>query len=228
MSGASCVFTKLFAAGAHRLIAFSKINPAFETGNAFMRAVVWTLPNFLSLLRILIIPIIVYLLNFPDRRSALMAAALFIFASITDYFDGYLARRTRSVSDLGKILDPLADKLLVASVLIMLGAMDRPNEPGVPAWLVVVILARELAVTILRGIALTEGIVMQAEKLGKYKFILQAFALSSLLLHYNYWGLDFFAAGMYFLALSAVVAVWSGINYHVLFFRLHFARANQD
>jgi CDP-diacylglycerol---glycerol-3-phosphate 3-phosphatidyltransferase len=227
MSGASCVFTKLFAAGSHRLTAFSKINPASETGNALMRAVVWTLPNFLSLLRILVIPVIVYLLNFPDRRSALMAAALFIFASITDYFDGYLARRTRSVSDLGKILDPLADKLLVASVLIMLGAMDRPNEPGVPAWLVVVILARELAVTILRGIALTEGIVMQAEKLGKYKFILQAFALSSLLLHYNYWGLDFFAAGMYFLALSAVVAVWSGINYHVRFFRLHFARANQ-
>jgi CDP-diacylglycerol--glycerol-3-phosphate 3-phosphatidyltransferase len=193
-----------------------------------MRAVVWTLPNLLSFLRILIIPVIVYLLSFPDRSSAFMAAALFIFASITDYFDGYLARRTRSVSDLGKILDPLADKLLVASVLIMLGAMDRPNEPSVPAWLVVVILARELAVTIVRGIALTEGIVIQAEKLGKYKFILQAFALSSLLLHYNYWGLDFFAAGMYFLALSAVVAVWSGVNYHVRFFRLHFARANQN
>jgi CDP-diacylglycerol--glycerol-3-phosphate 3-phosphatidyltransferase len=110
----------------------------------------------------------------------------------------------------------------------MLGAMDRPSEPSVPAWLVVVILARELAVTILRGIALTEGIVMQAETLGKYKFILQAFALSSLLLHYNYWGLDFFAAGMYFLALSAVVGVWSGVNYHVRFFRLHFARASQS
>ena len=189
---------------------------------------VWTLPNLLSSLRILIIPVIVYLLNFTDRASSLMAAALFLFASITDYFDGYLARRTRSVSDLGKILDPLADKLLVASVLIMLGAMDRPNEPSVPGWLVVVILARELAVTILRGIALAEGIVMQAERLGKYKFLLQAYALCGLLIHYNYWGLDFFAVGMYFLTLSAVVAVWSGVNYHAQFFRLHFARASQS
>jgi CDP-diacylglycerol--glycerol-3-phosphate 3-phosphatidyltransferase len=195
---------------------------------SFSRIVVCTIPNFLSLLRILVIPVIVYLLNFSDPLSSLMAAALFLFASITDYFDGYLARRTRSVSDLGKILDPLADKLLVASVLIMLGAMDRPNEPSVPAWLVVVILARELAVTILRGIALTEGIVIQAEKLGKYKFILQAFALCGLLIHYNYWGLDFFAVGMYFLTLSAVVAVWSGVNYHAQFFRHHFARASQN
>ena len=184
---------------------------------------VWTLPNFLSFLRILIIPVIVYLLNFNDPLSGLLAAGLFLFASITDYFDGYFARRNRSVSDLGKILDPLADKLLVASVLIMLGAMDRPDGTSVPAWLVVVILARELAVTILRGIALTEGILMQAEKLGKYKFILQAFALCGLLIHYDYWGMDFFAAGMYFLALSAVVAVWSGIQYHVQFFRLHLA-----
>jgi CDP-diacylglycerol--glycerol-3-phosphate 3-phosphatidyltransferase len=187
--------------------------------------VVWTIPNFLSLLRILVIPVIVYLLNFTDPSSALMAAALFLLASITDYFDGYLARRTRSVSDLGKILDPLADKLLIAAVLIMLGAMDRPNEPSVPAWLVVVILARELAVTILRGIALSEGIVMQAENLGKYKFILQSFAICGLLIHYNYWGLDFFAAGMYFLTLSAVIAVWSGVNYYAKFFRVHFARA---
>jgi CDP-diacylglycerol--glycerol-3-phosphate 3-phosphatidyltransferase len=182
--------------------------------------VVWTIPNLLSFFRILIIPVLVYLLTYPDRLSAVMAALLFLVASITDYFDGYLARRHRSVSDLGKILDPLADKLIVASVLIMLAAMDRPHEPSVPAWMVVVILARETAVTVVRGIALSEGIVMQAETLGKYKFILQAFALCGLLLHYTYVGFDFFAAGMYFLILSAVVAVWSGINYHMQFFRL--------
>jgi CDP-diacylglycerol--glycerol-3-phosphate 3-phosphatidyltransferase len=182
--------------------------------------VVWTIPNLLSFFRILIIPVLVYLLTYTDRFSALMAALLFLVASITDYFDGYLARRHRSVSDLGKILDPLADKLIVASVLIMLAAMDRPHEPSVPAWMVVVILARETAVTVVRGIALSEGIVMQAETLGKYKFILQSFALCGLLLHYTYLGLDFFAAGMYFLVLSALVAVWSGINYHLQFFRL--------
>ena len=179
-----------------------------------------TLPNLLSLSRILIIPLLVYLLTFPDQWSALLAAGLFIFAALTDYFDGYLARRTQSVSNVGKILDPLADKLMVASALIMLAALDRPNEPSVPAWLVVVILARESAVTVIRGIALAEGIVMQAETLGKYKFILQAIAIVALLVHYRYWGFDFFAAGMYFLSLSAILALWSGVNYHVQFFRL--------
>jgi CDP-diacylglycerol--glycerol-3-phosphate 3-phosphatidyltransferase len=186
--------------------------------------VVWTLPNFLSLFRILIIPVLVYLLTFTDRESSLLAAGFFIFAALTDYFDGYIARRTKSVSDLGKILDPLADKLMVASALIMLTAMDRPNEPSVPAWLVVVILARETAVTVIRGIALAEGIVMQAETLGKYKFILQAIAIVGLLVHYRHWGFDFFAIGMYFLALSAVLAIWSGVNYSLQFFRLRNAQ----
>jgi len=186
--------------------------------------VFWTLPNLLSLFRILIIPVLVYLLTYTDWLSALLAAFLFLLAAVTDYFDGYFARRNKSVSDVGKILDPLADKLMVASALIMLAAMDRPNEPSVPAWMVVVILAREIAVTVIRGIALTEGIVMQAETLGKYKFILQAFAVSGLLVHYTYWGVDFFAAGIYFLALSTVIAMWSGIHYHVQFFRLLQAR----
>jgi CDP-diacylglycerol--glycerol-3-phosphate 3-phosphatidyltransferase len=189
--------------------------------------VVWTLPNLLSFFRIGIVPVLVYLLTFPDRVSALLAAALFLIASITDYFDGYFARRNRSVSDLGKILDPLADKLMVLSVLIMLAAMDRPGEPSVPAWLVVVIIARESAVTVIRGIALSEGIVMQAETLGKYKFILQAFAVVGLLIHYRYWGIDFFVAGIYFLVLSAVIAVWSGISYHVQFFRLRQGRVSE-
>ena len=189
---------------------------------------IWTFPNLLSLFRILIIPVLVYLLTFADRLSGVLAAFLFLLASITDYFDGYLARRNRTVSELGKILDPLADKLLVASALIMLAALDRTNEPSVPAWLVVVIVARETAVTVIRGIALTEGIVMQAEALGKYKFILQAFAVVALLVHYNYWGFDFFAAGMYFLTLSTVLALWSGVSYHFRFFRLRQSRLSQS
>jgi CDP-diacylglycerol--glycerol-3-phosphate 3-phosphatidyltransferase len=182
--------------------------------------VIWTLPNLLSLFRIVIIPVLVYLLTFSDPVSALLAAVLFLLASVTDYFDGYFARRNRSVSNLGKILDPLADKLLVASVLIMLAAIDRPGEPSVPAWLVVLILARESAVTVIRGIALTEGVVMQAETLGKHKLILQVFGVLGLLVHFTYGGIDFFAVGLYFLGLSAVIAVWSGVNYHVQFFRL--------
>jgi CDP-diacylglycerol--glycerol-3-phosphate 3-phosphatidyltransferase len=190
--------------------------------------VVWTLPNLLSLFRIGIIPVLVYLLTFSDRVSAILAASLFLIASITDYFDGYLARRNRSVSDLGKILDPLADKLMVIAVLIMLTAMDRPGQPSVPAWLVVIIIARETAVTVIRGIALSEGIVMHAEALGKYKFILQAFAVVGLLVHYTYWDVDFFVAGIYFLALSAIIAVWSGLSYYVQFFRLRQGKVTHD
>lgn len=96
-----------------------------------------------------------------------------------------------------------------------------------PAWLVVLVLARETAVTVLRGIALSEGIVIQAETLGKYKFILQAYAVVGLLVHYRYWGLDFFAAGMYFLVLSSAIALWSGVNYHLQFFRLRQARLSR-
>lgn len=180
----------------------------------------WNLPNCLSLFRIAIIPILVYLLIFTDRFSSALAASLFFFASLTDYFDGYLARRHKTVSDLGKILDPLADKLMIIAVLIMLAAMDRPGEPGVPAWLVVVVVARETAVTIIRGIALAEGIVMASEDLGKYKFLLQATAVFCLLLHYTYLGIDFYAVGMYFLWISTFLGVWSGVNYHWKFFRL--------
>lgn len=186
----------------------------------------WTLPNLLSLFRIAVIPVLVYLLTFSDPLSGISAAFLFLVASLTDYFDGYLARRHRTVSNLGKILDPLADKLMIVSVLIMVAAMDRPGQPSVPAWLVVVIVAREVGVTIIRGIALTEGVVMEAEDLGKYKFILQAFAIFGLLVHYPYWGVDFYVAGIYFLLLAAAVALWSGVNYHVKFFRLLQQRAS--
>lgn len=172
-------------------------------------------------MRIIMIPLIVYLLVDPKPFSSALAAALFFAASLTDFFDGYLARRHQTVSDLGKILDPLADKLMIVSVLIMLAATDRPGEPGIPAWLVVLIVARETAVTIIRGIALTEGIVMAAEELGKYKFLLQSAAVFSLLVHYTYLGVNFYAIGMYFLWLAAILSVWSGIIYHFKFFRLY-------
>ena len=186
----------------------------------------WTLPNLLSLFRIAIIPLLVYLLTFSDPRTALVAASIFVLGSVSDFFDGYLARRSGSVSDLGRILDPVADKLMIISTLIMLAALERAGEPEVPAWLVVLVVAREVAVTILRCIALTEGLVMEAEELGKYKFILQSFAVCGLLVHYRYAGIDFYVAGMYFLVISTVVALWSGVNYHVRFFRtLHRAKA---
>lgn len=180
---------------------------------------VWTLPNLLSIFRIALVPLLVYFLTFPDPLSSAIAASIFLLGSITDYLDGYLARRNRSVSEVGKILDPIADKVFVVATLIMLAAMDRPGA-GVPAWLVVTIVARETAVTLIRGIALTDGIVMESEDGGKYKLLLQVFALSGLILHYPYAGIDFYAAGMYFLVIATVMALWSGLQVHLQFVRL--------
>ena len=173
----------------------------------------WTLPNILSLVRIVLIPILVYFLTDGGPLFSWLATGTFFIACLTDFFDGYLARRREATTTLGKFLDPLADKLIVAAALIMLAAMDR--SPRVPAWIVAVIVGREIAVTGLRGIALGEGLVLQAEELGKYKMIFQMFALHGLLVHYSYLSIDFHLAGMYFLWISMIVGVWSGVAYYV-------------
>lgn len=166
------------------------------------------LPNLLTLGRIAIFMVIVVLLRDESRAAGALAAGFFFLACWTDYFDGQLARRYSLTTTLGKFLDPLADKLLVAGILIMLVGMQR--EPRVPSWLVVIIVSREFAVTGLRAIASGEGIVIPAEELGKYKMIFQMFALHGLLLHYPYLGIDFHLAGMYFLWVSTVISLWSG------------------
>ena len=172
-----------------------------------------TPPNLLSLLRIALVPFLVYFLTDTGPFFSALAALTFFIASLTDYFDGYLARRHGHTTTLGKFLDPLADKLVVVAALIMLTSINR--FPRVPAWMVVVIVGRELAVTGLRAIASSEGVILPAEELGKYKMIFQMFALHGLLLHYSYFYLDFHLAGMYFLWLSLALGVWSGIDYHV-------------
>jgi CDP-diacylglycerol---glycerol-3-phosphate 3-phosphatidyltransferase len=177
-----------------------------------------TLPNLLSLFRIALIPILVYFLTDPGKQSSIFAAITFFIASLTDIFDGYLARRQGSTTTLGKFLDPLADKLLVAAALIMLAAINR--TPRVPATLVVLLIAREFAVTGLRAIASSEGIILAAEELGKYKMIFQTFALHGLLLHYQYGFINFYVFGMYFLWIALILSLWSGIDYHLKVFRL--------
>ena len=175
------------------------------------------LPNLISILRILLVPVLVVLLRSPSRTGAVLAALTFFLACWSDFLDGYLARRHGITSTLGKLLDPLADKLIVMAVLVMLAAL--PRQPAVPAWLVVVVVGRELAVTGLRAIASGEGIVLAAEELGKYKTIYQMFALTGLLMHYRFFGVDWHAGGMYFLAIATVLSVWSGLEYHVKVFR---------
>ena len=168
------------------------------------------MPNILTLCRIGVVPILVVLLFFSTPLPRAVAALIFVLASITDYLDGYLARKYNVISSVGKLLDPMADKLLVMSALIML----VPCETGaVPAWMVVVILGRDITVTSLRGVASAQGVVIQAEELGKYKTILQIFALTGLILHYTYFSIDFHLGGMYFLWASLLLSVWSGISY---------------
>ena len=181
--------------------------------NGFSFQSVTSVPNLLTILRILLIPVLVVLLRDPTPRASLLAAATFFVACWSDFFDGYLARRHGLGSTLGKLLDPLADKLIVMAALVMLTGLSR--EPRLPAWIVVLIVGRELAVTGLRAVALGEGVVLAAQELGKYKTVLQMFALHGLLLHYPFLGIDFHSAGMYFLYMSLVVSLWSGIDYLV-------------
>ncbi len=173
----------------------------------------WTTPNVLTLLRIATAPVLVYLLLFTGPIAAALAAGVFFLAVISDFLDGYIARSYNSGTTLGKFLDPLADKVVVISALIMLAGM--PQLPRVPAWIVVVLVGREILVTGLRAIAAAEGLVMPAEELGKYKMVLQAIAVQGLLIRFTYLHIDFFAAGMFVLWLSVVLSVWSGVDYYV-------------
>ena len=190
----------------------------------------WTTPNLLSLFRIALVPVLVYLLHDPGPTAGALAAVLFVLGSLSDYYDGYIARKHGIVTTLGKFLDPLADKLLVVSVLIMLVSMpcaaglETPCEPRVSPWLVVLIVGRELAVTGLRSIALSEGITLGAEELVKYKTIFQIFALTALLIHYRYVFVDFHLGGIYFLWIALALGLWSAVDYHARVYRAVRAR----
>ena len=177
----------------------------------------WSTPNLLSLGRVAFTPLMIWLLTFPGPTVSAVVAILFFLACLSDWLDGYLARRDGIITNLGKFLDPLADKILIVSGYIILAAM--PRDLAVPAWMVAVIASREVAVTGLRAIAREEGVVLEAESLGKAKTVMEVVALFSLMVHYTYGPLDFFAAGMCFLWIAMILAVWSGVAYHVRFFR---------
>jgi CDP-diacylglycerol--glycerol-3-phosphate 3-phosphatidyltransferase len=186
------------------------------------------LPNILTMGRIAMIPLILVFVDNYSPLSSFIACLIYLAASITDFVDGWLARRRKQVSILGKFLDPLADKLMVTSVLVYLTAMDR-----VPAWVVVALLARELSVTGLRSIAVSEGLVISASDKGKQKTALQMVATMFLLIHFRYrvWGLEqvtwmdeplvinFHAIGMVTLYLALAMAVLSAADYLLAFAR---------
>jgi CDP-diacylglycerol--glycerol-3-phosphate 3-phosphatidyltransferase len=173
-------------------------------------------PNTLTLFRIAVVPGIVILLMFPNGFCSFVAALLFSVAAITDYFDGFYARQLGLVSELGKIMDPVADKLLVSSSLIMLSSLN-----WIPAWVACIIIGRELAVSGLRNVISGKGEDLSASNLGKYKTGFQIAAIIPLMIHYEYIGIDFNVIGMVFLWLALIFTIYSGADYFIRFKRYY-------
>jgi CDP-diacylglycerol--glycerol-3-phosphate 3-phosphatidyltransferase len=171
----------------------------------------------LTLVRILLVPLVVVFLISTEWIHSLLAAVLFGAAALTDWLDGLIARRRRQETTLGKLLDPVADKLLVAAALISLVQVGR-----VGAWIVVLIIGREFAVTGLRGIAAAQGLVLSASDLAKYKTAFQYVAVTLLILEKNI-PLTLEAEYLYLsrgaLGAALILTVVSGIDYFIRFYR---------
>jgi CDP-diacylglycerol---glycerol-3-phosphate 3-phosphatidyltransferase len=176
------------------------------------------LPNVITMVRIALIPLVLVLIDDRSPARSAAACAVFVIAAVSDFVDGYLARRLGLVTVVGKFLDPLADKLIVLSTLVFLTAHDRA-----PAWLVVVLMSREIAITGLRAIASSEGLVIAAGTGGKIKTVLQLVGLGALLLHFAYRvpglgvSIDFHQVGTWLIYASLVMSVLSAVEYFRFF-----------
>jgi CDP-diacylglycerol---glycerol-3-phosphate 3-phosphatidyltransferase len=175
------------------------------------------LANSITIARILLVPVFLVLLlgGLPQPYGDLAAAAVFILAAATDKLDGYVARRSKQVTTLGQFLDPLADKLLIAAALIALVAQDR-----VAAWVAMVIIGREIAVSVLRIIGVSQGVSIPADKYGKLKTVLQIIYVVYVLFptadiaRYIHVSTDVAGVIQWILAIVVViVTLASGINY---------------
>jgi CDP-diacylglycerol--glycerol-3-phosphate 3-phosphatidyltransferase len=176
----------------------------------------WNAPNTITVIRMGAVPALLLLPWMTDPRGSAIIAWAFIIAATTDIVDGWLARRGQQVTSIGKLLDPLADKLLVTTSLIVLLAVGR-----LPEWsliLVVVIVGRELAVTGLRGIAGAGGHVIAAGAMGKLKAFTQNVAIGCLLFANGTLGLPNHAIGLTLLALATLLTLWSGYRYFAQYF----------
>jgi CDP-diacylglycerol---glycerol-3-phosphate 3-phosphatidyltransferase len=179
------------------------------------------LPNALTLSRIFFVPLLVVVLltKFEGRMvlglpKDIVAAAIFGLASLTDWLDGYLARRRKQITPLGQMMDPLADKLLTSAAFISLVQMDKA-----PAWMVAVIIGRELAITALRSIGYNRGVNMPASPLGKVKMVAEVVAILALILGREHLGPVLYWVGPAALWLAVVLAVVSGVDYYRKFMR---------
>jgi CDP-diacylglycerol--glycerol-3-phosphate 3-phosphatidyltransferase len=186
-----------------------------SVGHVPPRETFWNLPNAITLVRILLTPALLLLLWFRGPFWSVVLGLGFLVTSLTDLLDGYLARRHQTVTRMGKLLDPLADKLLVMTAVVVLVAAKRIPAWGVP--LVIAILGREMAVTGLRAMASSEGVVLGAAPMGKWKTGLQIAAITALLFHYPIAGVPMHTLGMILLVVATGLTAWSGYDYFSTF-----------
>jgi CDP-diacylglycerol--glycerol-3-phosphate 3-phosphatidyltransferase len=172
------------------------------------REVFWNLPNTITMLRIAAVPILLFTPFALSKTGSQVMAWCYIAVALSDLVDGWLARRGSQVTAIGKLLDPLADKLLVSTALIMLLAAGRLEVWAAP--MVVVIVGRELAVTGLRGMASSQGFIVAARGPGKIKTLVQNVAIGALLFHYQTLGLPAHAIGVVLLVVATALTLWSG------------------
>ncbi|EFI42283.1 CDP-diacylglycerol--glycerol-3-phosphate 3-phosphatidyltransferase [Peptoniphilus sp. oral taxon 386] len=164
------------------------------------------LPNKLTFIRILLVPIFVFLMYMNFEGARVIATIVFAIASFTDFLDGYIARKNKLVTNFGKFADPLADKILVCSALICLTSIG-----DIPAWSVIVIISREFAVTGFRIIAASENITIAASKLGKIKTVSQLIAIIVLLTNIT----SLYKTGLYIFYFAVFFTILSGIDYFI-------------
>lgn len=170
----------------------------------------FNLPTVLTLSRIVLIPFFVL----SVYRHPILGAVVFSIASLTDFLDGYLARRSGQITKFGIIMDPIADKFLVISALIVLVDMERLS-----AWIAIILIVREFLITALRVVALSRDIVIPAETGGKLKTASQIAAVLCLILMGNVLGIDLYDIGIVLIWISLALAVFSGIQYTISFWK---------
>jgi CDP-diacylglycerol--glycerol-3-phosphate 3-phosphatidyltransferase len=173
-----------------------------------------TAPNWLTLFRMLLVPFLVAFMSFETPEWDMVAVVVFVVASITDYFDGYIARAQKSVTIYGKLMDPLADKFLVSSALIMLLDLGR-----IHAFVVILLICREIAITGLRALASAEGLIISASDGGKWKTVAQMVAIPMLILNRDLFSIPLDQIGMILLYVSLLLSLLSAKDYIFGFFR---------